>query len=801
MGQNSSKKNAEEFPEVVRVVPTTSPRNPVISEPLGYYEMQHSEGVPYYIRSSNREGENPLYLFWVPKKGWYIGPQRNNVKTAKWMSQSTCNKLKSPHHESHKVWIPVDQRRGVLKSKQCLEVQKVLNYSPKVADQQNSYTDKLARYGGMDFPEKITVSPYASDLPGKVEKLLGMYIRTEEVRYGCPVYQLETGMAYLFYCQFYKEHDWRISQSLPDENRRAPARIRASAPKRCSPLGPELFWETVDKRDRWNSTQKGVTLDWDFEEPNLEPICQGVLKELGLKDEICSGWLANEFNTEPRKDTELLTVFRSYFTRNGMDYSATKLKTRNKRMYPSNLRLELQDMTVPSTVTELMGLYMKTDKLLYNTPVYQNVDSKGWLFYCEKYENHDWRVSPSLPEEGERAPARIRSYTKHACSPIEPGLFWESVNHENRWNTLVNAVNVVIVDQDPRLESLCAVILSRLGLPAEACQGWLADWCEPQQAEDHSKIDNWLTVLDCVMPRRKSDSTSYYFRRSMLGESKFHSGSQNASKKKRFSRDSVPSVSTISLQGSQSIIPHRVITPVCDFTSDECISDFVSPGSSNSPRRCQDPSPSVPETLSHVNLFDEERGRKRERYYTETKTGKVKKRRNAIDLDRNDLATVGVPWNSFSKHVERNPYLDLVDEMKDEEQVSNGFCRFQKQEDYQHLRFRSDDVVYSRDMSFESPMMERVESHPREQPRQIRKRSSERRQRSSERSQGSASPGYSVSPKGRFPSFDSHEKTRARVPSRSRPRRRRKGSPRTRKSQSHHNGPISTSRRRLRERS
>jgi len=303
-------------------------------------------------------------------------------------------------------------------------------------------------------------------------------------------------MAFLFYCQFYDYHDWRISQSLPDEGQRAPARIRASSKESCSPLDPALFWETVDETDRWNSRTKGVRMDWYFEDEALECVCRSLLQEIGLSEEMSTGWLAHKGCPAVKSSTSIIKSFRRYFSKNQFHFCISSTKVSTQRPYPNFIRLDLKDISVPQTVKTLMGPYKKTNKLLYKTPVYKQIDGDGWLFYCEKYENHDWRVSPELPEEGERAPARIRSYTKNACSPIEPGLFWEAVNFTNRWNTVKNAVGVVPLDENPHSESTCFSILSSLGLPREDCVGWLASWCEPLSANGAFSFNIWYTVFE-----------------------------------------------------------------------------------------------------------------------------------------------------------------------------------------------------------------------------------------------------------------------------------------------------------------
>jgi len=312
-----------------------------------------------------------------------------------------------------------------------------------------------------------------------------------------PVYKHQRGLAYLFYCAYYEQSDWRISQSLPNENCRAPARIRAAADDLCSPLNPTLFWETVDDTDHWarDAGNRGIRVSWEFEDSELEPVCQIILNFLGLNKSDCTGWLACESCIKSVEAASMLLQFREFLLDQHLVYN-NHMKLTEKRAYPEYINLSLRVQDIPPTVVLLMGSYYKTDFKLYNVPVYKQESGEGWLFYCEKYDNHDWRISPQLPIEGDRAPARIRSYSKYPCSPVEPGLFWEGVNYLNRWNTMVDAVEVTPLYQDPFLESVCACVLCNLGIPTAHCYGWLAEWCEPQTKRSIEVLDAWLNLLN-----------------------------------------------------------------------------------------------------------------------------------------------------------------------------------------------------------------------------------------------------------------------------------------------------------------
>eukprot|EP00494_Astrolonche_serrata_P006503 UN06527 len=316
-------------------------------------------------------------------------------------------------------------------------------------------------------------------------------------RYGCPVYKNESGMAYLFYCKYYSQNEWRVSQSLPDEGSRAPARIRSVAQQPTTPLDPHLFWEIVDLNDHWNSKQQGISVRWHFEDSFLDAAAFQIFTRLGLKEEDSSGWISNVRNINANSSIEKINVFRDYFSSKRFPtLISVPTKKAKKISYPSIISLNLADTSVPESVKVLMGTYNKTDKTCYDAPVYKQISGNSWLFFCKKYANHDWRVSPILPQEGEVAPARIRAYTKFVCSPLEQGLFWEAVNNENRWNTNCDAVDVDYEQEDINNEPALHSIFGMLGLPRETCTGWLCSQTHYKTVNTNRVFMSWLRLME-----------------------------------------------------------------------------------------------------------------------------------------------------------------------------------------------------------------------------------------------------------------------------------------------------------------
>jgi len=438
-------------------------------------------GCPVY-----RHATEELYMFYIFNKGWVVNKEVDqNYNDA--FIKAQCRRMKPFKPNSPKLkWM---RKNGVMAA-----VEEVEYYYPKYAEKNSCIHHRIRRRpssGEMPspswddqgiprnctYPRKLKVEQYAKSLPGKVGKLIGVYeIMENRLLYGMPVWKHQNGLAYLFYCKFYDKNDWRISQTLPKENERAPARIRADQIFPNCPLDPELFWEAVDEQDHWYREHRSVNIVWHVDEPHLEPVCANVFTKLGLSYEDSHGWLAKIPDRAVQDGLTILHSITKYLKRENIRVRSSYGNIKKRAMgFPSEIQLHLRDSFVPPIARSLLGTYAKTSISLYDIPVYQLQKGNGWLYYCRKYTNHDWRVGPSLPSEGARAPARIRSYTRDPCSPLEPGLFWEAVNLSNSWNTRSEAVFTSSF-QEPNKEVFCNAVLSSLGLPRNACEGWLADY-------------------------------------------------------------------------------------------------------------------------------------------------------------------------------------------------------------------------------------------------------------------------------------------------------------------------------------
>lgn len=385
----------------------------------------------------------------------------------------------------------------------CIQGKREQQRGHRYSNYRNPYAGGGGRWA--QLPEKLEVQQYAATLPGKVEKLLGVYIQMPNMfLYDMPVWRHKNGLAFIFYCKYYDKHDWRISQTLPGEHERAPARIRADQRDPCCPLDPSLFWESVDDQDHWCRERRSVNVVWYVEEPHLEPVCANVLKKLGLDPKDCDGWLSTTVNEPIQAGVEILNIVYSFFERQKFCPRSAYGRILKKAVgFPSEIVLQMKDLLMPPVAKSLLGTYVRTEILLYNIPVYKLVDGEGWLYYCRKYTNHDWRVGPSLPTEGARAPARIRAYSKNPCSPLEPGLFWEAVNFSNTWNTRQQAI-VTTTFHKPHKEVVCNAILSSLGLPRPACEGWLAE----STMEDTVQAVSYVQAFATLFRNLKSPETS-----------------------------------------------------------------------------------------------------------------------------------------------------------------------------------------------------------------------------------------------------------------------------------------------------
>jgi len=453
---------------------------------IGYYQKINS------YKNIYKHLKQPYYLYYQNRLGWIVTKQLLLDKPNIVYLASTRNFFEPV--DSKLTWI------NIKKTKMKNPIR--LDY---VVDLPDNYIPPTV------FPDLLEIirEPSSTRLtyPGKVTKLLGIYCKTDITRSGCPVYQHESSMAFLFYCTYYNQNDWRVSQSLPHQNSRSPARIRCSCPKGISPLNPFLFWEIVDQDDIWESNQQGVVLRWYYKNNKQEHVCSSVLGELGLNDDICKGWLSDNYENKYKpigSNLNILSTFRKYYKKHKFPtLTGAKITKKFSIIYPLYITVGLVTFNVPGKVQEVQGLYKKTNRLLYGAPVYKQVDSEEinyrsdsalsddddsgsnqsdnetndnvWLFFCKKYANHDWRISKQLPKEGDRAPALVRAYSKYVCSPVEDGLFWEAINESNRWNTHVDAFKVTYYNEDPNKESVLYSVLSMLGIPVRDCIGWLSD--------------------------------------------------------------------------------------------------------------------------------------------------------------------------------------------------------------------------------------------------------------------------------------------------------------------------------------
>jgi len=116
-------------------------------------------------------------------------------------------------------------------------------------------------------------------------------------------------------------------------------------------------------------------------------------------------------------------------------------------------------------------------------------------FFVKKYANHDWRISKQLPQRGDRAPARVRAYCKNVCSPVEDGLFWESINSAGRWDTNIDSFNVTYCNEDPSQESLLQSVLSMLGVPCSDSKNWISFNVDHDVNHMNNSYTQWANIL------------------------------------------------------------------------------------------------------------------------------------------------------------------------------------------------------------------------------------------------------------------------------------------------------------------
>jgi len=353
---NTIQSNKSDVMEFLRVVSLTHPSSLDINqfESIGYYQKINLCDNIYKLLNGRH------YIYYQKRLGWIITKELSLDKPDI-LYYAKTHKYCEPN-DSKLLWI-----NNITTHKKSIRIHHVVD---------------LPDYDIPDvtYPEFLEVVREPTSIlhtyPGKVSKLLGLYTKLNIIRNGCPVYQHESTMGYLFYCTYYNQNDWRISQSLPAENSRSPARIRCACPKPMSPLSTFLFWEIVDQDDRWASRKQGVVIQWYYKNNKLEPVCAAVLSEFGLDNEICQGWLSDS-NNNNNSETTVLSYFRKYFMKNRFPTLTTKkiISKTKKIIFPAYISVNLDNPNVPTIVQTLQGVYEKTDKVLYDAPVYKLVNN------------------------------------------------------------------------------------------------------------------------------------------------------------------------------------------------------------------------------------------------------------------------------------------------------------------------------------------------------------------------------------------------------------------------------------------
>eukprot|EP00494_Astrolonche_serrata_P001932 UN01938 len=482
--------------------------------------------------------DRELYLYYNERRGWIVSDIVQTVPT-RWIIKASvrhCRRVKIHPNNKHfqyvhnifyrsmlgldVKWRPRDAKDFDVKfSVKTLDVH-TPRFDSLSSTEHLSFLDHYSQYikvSGLNARKRVI-------LPAKVKKLFGVYqIMKNKTLNGRPIYKSVKGLGYLFYCTFYTLNDWRISQTLPQENSNAPARIRAMCEKYTSPCNPELYFETVDEKDQWTSNAFGVSVDWYHQDEEREAVCQKVLCSLGVQSCSASGWLGSNNDHQINRATGIFDEFKKYFSSSSIKTSTcqTLREHQMKVEYPRSLTITESEgcSKLKRSVSNVLGKYTKSEDVLYGAPIYIRTNPKdeteilSYFYYSQPYKNHDWRVSTHLPVEGQSSSASIRAFSKTPCSPCQKGLFWEVLtNCEDgtvRWNTSKELV-FIRVDDDPAGDAALTSIGTALGIPLSHAKGWLStSTVEKRCHEAIDGLSKWSNVIDLLtrknLGERRSD--------------------------------------------------------------------------------------------------------------------------------------------------------------------------------------------------------------------------------------------------------------------------------------------------------